>query len=394
MFRLVVINLFRNWLRTALTLASVFVALFLFSSLGAVLDTLQAAADSGSRERLAVRHAISLTNFLPGYYKAQILAIPGVRRVCTQTWFGGRIPTEKGRMRQQFAVDDDFWPMYRKDVTIVEWSPPQAEVSLPPETDSHLAAYWMERNACVVGVDLMKTHGWKLGQTIHLDGTLFRGTWDFTIRGVYAKREGGTWSNDLILFHNEFLQEKGLGGRDLVGVFKVEIPDKTQSAAIAKQIDVLFENSDNATKSESEQAFGAGFISMFGNVPFALRMIGFAVVFTILVISANTMVMAVRERTSEVGVLKTLGFSDGAVFGMIVAEAAIITTCAGLAGALAAKFLLVRIPNVPIFNSLTITWSTVALAIAIAVGLGVVSGFIPAWQASRLRIVDALRRVD
>ena len=394
MFRLVVINLFRNWLRTALTLASVFVALFLFSSLGAVLDTLQAAADSGSRERLAVRHAISLTNFLPGSYKAQIVAIPGVRRVCTQTWFGGRIPTEKGRMRQQFAVDDDFWPMYRKDFTVVEWSPPQAEVSLPAETDPHLAAYWMERNACVVGVDLMKTHGWKIGQTIHLDGTLFRGSWDFTIRGVYAKREGGTWSNDLILFHNEYLQERGLGGRDLVGVFKVEIPDKTQSAAIAKQIDVLFENSDNATKSESEQAFGAGFISMFGNVPFALRMIGFAVVFTILVISANTMVMAVRERTSEVGVLKTLGFSDGAVFGMIVAEAAIITTCAGLAGALTAKFLLVRIPNVPIFNSLTITWGTVALAIGIAIGLGVVSGFIPAWHASRLRIVDALRRVD
>jgi len=393
-FRLVVVNLFRNWPRTALTLASVFVALFLFSSLGAILDTLQAAADSGSRERLAVRHAISLTNFLPGYYKAQIVAIPGVRRVCTQTWFGGRIPTEKGRMRQQFAVDDDFWPMYRKDFSIVEWSQPQAEVSLPAETEPHLAAYWVERTACVVGSDLMKTQGWKLGQTIHLDGTLFRGTWDFTIRGVYTKKPGGTWSNDLILFHNEFLQEKGLGGRDLVGVFKVEIPDKSQSAAIARQIDVLFENSDNATKSESEQAFGAGFISMFGNVPFALRMIGFAVVFTILVISANTMVMAVRERTSEVGVLKTLGFSDGAVFGMIVTEAAIITTGGGLAGALAAKLLLVRIPNVPIFNSLTITWGTVALAIAIAVGLGVVSGFIPAWQASRLRIVDALRRVD
>jgi putative ABC transport system permease protein len=394
MFQLVLVNLGRNRLRTALTLASVFVALFLFSSLGAILDTLQAAADSGSRERLAVRHAISLTNFLPGSYKNRILAIPGVRRVCTQTWFGGRIPTEKGRMRQQFAVDDDFWPMYRKDISIVAWSEPQAPVTLPADTDPHLAAYAVERTACVVGADLMKLHGWKVGQTIHLEGTLFRGTWDFTIRGVYHKAPGGTWSDDLILFHNEYLQENGLGGRDLVGVFKADIPDKSQSAAIAKQIDALFENSDNATKSESEQAFGAGFISMFGNVPFALRMIGFAVVFTILVISANTMVMSVRERTSEVAVLKTLGFTDGAVFGMIVTEAAIITTGGGLAGALAAKFLLVRVPNVPIFNSLTITWATVGAAIAIAVGLGVISGFIPAWQASRLRIVDALRRVD
>ncbi len=393
MLSLVFVNLFRNKMRTFLTLASVFVALFLFSSLGAILDTFQAAADSGSRERLAVRHAISLTNFLPGFYKSQIVAIPGVKRVCTQTWFGGIDPQDRKAMKQRFAVDDDFWPMYRKDFTLVQWSEPQAAVSLPPETDPHLAAYWMERNACVVGADLFRERGWKLGQTIHLEGTLFRGTWDFVIRGVYHKTEDGTWSDDLILFHNEYLQERGLGGRDLVGVFKVEIPDKSQSATIAKQIDVLFENSDNATLTQSEQAFGAGFISMFGNVPFALRMIGFAVVFTILVISANTMVMAVRERTSEIGVLKTLGFTDGAIFGMVVAEAAILTTGGGLLAAAVAKFGLDHAPF-PIFNTLTITWTTVLTAVGIAVGLGVVSGFIPAWQASRLRIVDALRRVD
>ena len=393
MFRLVLVNLFRNPLRTFLTLGSVFAALFLFCSLGAILDTLQAAADSGSRERLAVRHAISLTNFLPGNYKDRILTIPGVRRVCTQTWFGGRIAGDR-QMRQQFAVDDDFWPMYRKDFDIVEWSAPQAAVSLPADVDPHLAAYWVERPACIVGADLMKKQGWKVGQTIHLEATLFRGNWDFVVRGVYHKTPNGTWPDDLILFHNEYLRENGLGGRDLVGVFKIEIPDPSRSAEIAKQVDAMFENSDNPTKTESEQAFGAGFISMFGNVPFALRVIGFAVVFTILVISANTMVMAVRERTSEVGVLKTLGFTDGSIFAMIVIEAAIITTGGGLAGALLAKFGLPRVPDFPIFNQLTITWTTVATAIAIAVGLGAVSGFIPAWQAARLRIVDALRRVD
>jgi putative ABC transport system permease protein len=393
MFQLVLVNLLRNRLRTLLTLASVFVALFLFSSLGAILDTFQAAADSGSRERLAVRHAISLTNFLPGNDKARILAIPGVKRVCTQTWFGGVDPLEPKAMRQRFAVDDDFWPMYRKDFTIVQWSEPQAPVALPPEVDPHLAAYWVERTACVVGADLFRTRGWKLGQTIHLEGTLFRGTWDFVIRGVYHKSPGGTWPDDLILFHNEYLREKGLGGNDLVGVFKVEIPDRSRSAWIAQQIDATFENSDNATKTESEQAFGAGFISMFGNVPFALRMIGFAVVFTILVISMNTMVMAVRERTSEIGVLKTLGFSDGAIFRLVVTEAAIITTGGGLLAAAAAKLGLDRAPF-PIFNTLTITWGTVLTAVAIAIGLGMASGFIPAWHASRLRIVDALRRVD
>ncbi len=393
MFRLVLINLHRNPLRTALTFASVFMALFLYSSLGAILDTFQAAADSGSRDRLAVRHAISLTNFLPRSYKDRITSLPGVKRVCTQTWFGGVDPAAPREMKQRFAVDDDFWPEYRNDFSVIEWSEPQSAVSLPSETDPHLAAYWIERTACIVGSDLMKARGWKLGQTIHLQGTLFRGTWDFVIRGVYKKKPGGMWPNDLILFHNEYLREKGLGGQDLVGVFKIEIPDKSLSAAISTQVDAMFENSDNPTKTESEQALVAGFISMFGNVPFALRMIGFAVVFTILVISANTMVMSVRERTSEIGVLKTLGFSDRAIFGMIIAEAAIITTGGGLAAALLAKMGLDQAPF-PIFNTLTITWSTVIGAIAIAVGLGAVSGFIPAWQASRLRIVDALRRVD
>jgi putative ABC transport system permease protein len=393
MFQLVLVNLFRNRLRTLLTLASVLVALFLFSSLGAILDTLQAAADSGSRERLATRHAIALTNFLPYSYKARIAAIPGVKRVCTQVWFGGRDPSDRRGFFQQFAVDDDFWPVYRKDFRLVKWSEPQVAVSVPDGHDPHLAAYDLERAACVVGSDLIKKKKWKLGQTIHLSGTIFPGTWDFVIRGVYEKVPGGTWNNDLLLFHHEYLVERGLGGQQFTGVFKIEVPDKSQSAAIAKQVDALFENSDNATKTESEQAFGAGFISMFGNVPFALRVIGFAVVFTILVISANTMVMAVRERTSEIGVLKTLGFSDGAIFGMVVAEAAIITTGGGLAGALLAKFGLEGRP-LAFIPSMTITWGTVGTAIGIAVGLGAVSGFIPAWQASRLRIVDALRRVD
>jgi len=393
MFRLVLVNLLRNKLRTLLTLASVFVALFLYSSLGAILDTFQAAADSGSRERLAVRHAISLTNFLPGNYRARILAVPGVKRVCTQTWFGGIDPQAPKDMKQRFAVDDDFWPMYARDFDVVQWSEPQAPVSLPAGVDPHLAAYWTERTACIVGADLFKARGWHLNQTIHLEGTLFRGTWDFTIRGVYHKTRNGTWPDDLILFHNEYLKERALGGQDYVGVFKVDIPDPSQSARIAKQIDALFENSDDPTKTESEQAFGASFISMFGNVGFALRMIGFAVVFTILVISANTMVMAVRERTSEIGVLKTLGYSDGAVFALVITEAAILTTGAGVAAALVAKLGLDHAPF-PIFNTLTITWGTVLTAIAIALGLGAVSGFIPAWQASRLRIVDALRRVD
>jgi putative ABC transport system permease protein len=393
MMRLVLVNLFRNKLRTVLTLGSVLVALFLFSSLGAILDTLQAASDAGSRERLATRHAISLTNFMPNSYEARLRAIPGVRRVCNQVWFGARDPQDVHGFFTQFAVDEEFWPMYRKDIAIVGWDQPQADVSVPAGQDPHLAAYLLERPACIVGVGLMKKKGWKLGQTVHLDGTIFPGTWDFVIRGTYDKLPGGTWDNEMLLFHHDYLVEKGLHGNDLAGVFKLELADKSQSAAIARQVDAMYENSDYPTKTESEQAFGAGFVSMFGNVPFALRTISLAVVFTILVIAANTMVMAVRERTAEIGVLKTLGFSDASIFRMVVLEAAIITTGGGLVGALLAKFGLEGKP-LAFIPAMSITWGTVATAIAIAVGLGAVSGFIPAWQASRLRIVDALRRVD
>ena len=390
---LVIVNLNRNWLRTLLTQASVMVALFLFCTLGGVLDTLKAAADSGSRDRLATRNAISLTQWLPGNYQDRIAAIPGVRRVSIQNWFGAQDPVDKKGFFAQFAVDENFWPMYKKDFGIVKWSDPQVQVAVPPDQDPHMAAYFAEKNACIVGQDLMKSKGWKLGQTIKLEGTIFPGTWDFVIRGVYHRKEGGTWRDDMMLFRFDYLSEKGMGGQKLCGVFKLDISDPSRSAEIAKQVDAMFENSDAATLTESEQAFGAGFVSMYGNVPFALRIIGLAVVFTILLIAANTMVTAVRERTSEIGVLKTLGFTDGAVFGLIVTEAAVITLGGGIVGALLAR-LAVNGANLGFLPPIVVQWSTVFTGIAIALLIGAVSGLIPAIQASRLRIVDALRRVD
>ena len=393
MLSLVFVNLFRNWLRTLLTMGSVVVALFLFCTLGGVLDTLKAAADAGSRERLATRNAISLTQWLPGNYQARIAAIPGVQRVAIQNWFGGRDPVDSKGFFAQFAVDENFWPMYTKDIEIVQWSNPQVALSLPADQDPHMAAYFAERNACIVGIDLMKQKGWKLGQTIKLEGTIFPGTWEYVIRGVYQKRPGGSWQNSMMLFRFDYLSEKGMGGQNYAGVFKLAIADPSRSAAIARQVDALFENSDAATLTESEQAFGASFVSMYGNVPFALRIIGLAVVFTILLIAANTMVTAVRERTGEIGVKKTLGFSDQTIFTMVVAEAAIIVLGGGLVGALFAR-LAVHGANLGFLPPLVVEWSTVFTGIAIALLIGAVSGLIPAVQASRLKIVDALRRVE
>lgn len=390
---LVMVNLNRNWLRTLLTQGSVMVALFLFCTLGGVLDTLKAAADSGSRERLATRNAISLTQWIPGSYQDRIAALPGVNRVCIQNWFGARDPNDLHGFFAQFAVDDNFWPMYSKDVKIAQWSEPQVSVATPAGQNPHLAAYFAERNACIVGASLLKKKGWKLGQTVKLEGTIFPGTWDFVVRGVYDKVEGGTLRDDMLFFHYDYLSEKGMGGGKAVGVYKVAVSDPSRSADLAKQIDGMFENSEAATLTESEQAFGAGFVSMYGNVGFALRVIGFAVVFTILLIAANTMVTAIRERTSEFGVLKTLGFSDATVFGLVLAEAAVITLGGGIAGALLAR-LAVQGADLGFLPPLVVQWSTVLTGIAVALLIGAVSGLVPAIRASRLKIVDALRRVD
>jgi putative ABC transport system permease protein len=392
-FRLVLVNLSRNLLRTLLTVGSVTVALFLFCTLGGVLDTLKAAADAGSRERLATRNAISLTQWLPGSYQDRIATVPGVRRVCVQNWFGGLDPNDRHGFFAQFAVDESFWPMYRKDLDIVQWSEPQVAFAAPADQDPHMAAYFAERSACVVGEGLLKKKGWSLGQTIKLDGTIFPGNWDFVIRGVYRPRPGGTWRDDMLLFHYDYLTEKGTGGQKYVGVYKLDIADPSRSAEIARQVDAMFENSDAATKTESEQAFGAGFVSMYGNVPFALRVIGLAVVFTILVIAANTMVTAVRERTNEIGVMKTLGFSDGTMFSLVLVEAAIVTLGGGVVGAVLAR-LAVQGANLGFLPPLVVQWPTVLGGVGIAVLIGAVSGLIPAIHASRLKIVDALRRVD
>jgi len=192
------------------------------------------------------------------------------------------------------------------------------------------------------------------------------------------------------------MMEKGLGGQDWAGTFVLELSDPSLAGGVIRGIDSQFENAAPATLTESEQAFQAGFVSMYGNVPFLIAVIGLAVVFAILLVAANTMMMAARERTAEIGVMKTLGFEDGAIFGMVLVEAAIITLGGGVLGALLAKWTIEGSG----FNAggvlppMTVSWTTVTIGLAIAVLMGASSGLIPAFQASRLKIVDALRRVE
>lgn len=392
---MVFMNLSRNKLRTLLTTLSVMVALFLFCTLGGVLDTLNASIEVGSRSRLVARNAISLVFPMPHAYRDRIAAVPGVRDVAIQNWFGGQDPVNPRNFYAQFGVDENFFRIYAKEVSVVEATPPQATPRVPEGVDPRLAGYFEDQTGAVVGRKLMEKMGWTLGQRVTVNGTIYPGSWEFTIRAVYAANDR-SFGEETLFFPFDYLDQRGMGGQKAVGIYVIDVADPSRSAAVAQTVDAMFENSSAATRTESEQAFQAGFVSMYGNVPFVLRIIGLAIVFAILLIAANTMVMSIRERTTEFGVLKTLGFRDGTVFRLVLTEAAVITLGGGVLGALLAKFLI----EWSGFNfggflpPMSVYWSTVAIGVAISFAVGAVSGLIPAWQASRLRIVDALRRVD
>jgi putative ABC transport system permease protein len=386
------VGLTRNWIRTVLTVMSVAAALFLFVALGGVLDTLKGAIQVGSEQRLITRNGISLVFPLPIAYRERIAAIPGVQTVSYSNWFGGQDPKDPRNFFAQFAVDaDTYFPMYANDVEITQASPPQAKVALAPGIDPRLAAFMSEQTACVVGDKLMQKMGWKLGQTVTVKGTIYPGNWALTIRAVYRSKVRSMREEDMF-FHWNYLNQMGMGGQSFVGVFHLALSQPERAADIAKQVDAMFENSPAATHTETERAFQAGFISMYGNIPFVLRIIGLAVVFAILLVAANTMMMSFRERTTEFGVLKTLGYSDSTVFAIVLTEAAVITLGGGLLGALLAKALVQKF-DLAVLPPMRVEWATVYAGVAVAVLLGAISALIPAWQAMKLRIVEALRRV-
>jgi len=386
-------NLGRNKLRTALTILSVFVALFLFCALRGLTDTLSDTIKVSSEQRLVVRNKLSLVFPLPPSQLEQLKAMPGVKSVTWSNWFGGLDPVNPHDFYAQFGVDaKTYLPIYASDLDLVAASPAPAGTPVPPGVDPKAAAFMNERTACIVGEGLIKKRGWKLGQTIHVNGTIYQGSWPFVIRAVYRPKVRAL-DDQTMFFHWDYLYEN-TAHQAQIGIWVLQLADPSTAASLAKQIDARFENSSAATHTETERAFQAGFVSMLGNIPFVVKLLGLAVAFAIFLVAAVTMMMATRERTSEFAVLKTLGFSDAAIFTSVLCEAAVITLAGGIPGALVAKYALEKSGfSLPAFPPLFVHWDTVALGIGVAALMGAVSGFVPAWQASRLKIVDALRKV-
>jgi putative ABC transport system permease protein len=375
---LVLANLGRHKRRTILTIASVALALFLFASLRTVVTTLDRAAQFGSARRLVMVNATGLVFPLPLSYGNRLQAMKGISSVTWANWFGGRYGDNK-RFFAQFAVDPtSYLAMY-------------PEISLPEDQKQ---AFIRERSSAIVGRRLLDVFGWKLGQNVTIQGTIFPGDWTFTIRGVYTPTDA-VINDDMMLFHHSYLEER-TGRPGLAGWYVLQIDDANNTAGIAKAVDDQFRNSSAATKTGTEQAFNASFATMWGNVSLLMGTIGMAVVFAILLVTANAMMMSARERTGEVAVLKTIGFTDRTLFGLVMLEAGIIALTGALLGLGGAK-LLYRATN---FNAagflpgFDVTANTLLLGAVVALLLMLASGVVPALRAARLPVVQALRRVE
>jgi putative ABC transport system permease protein len=378
LFKLVLANLARQKRRTFLTTLGVALALFLFASLRTVVTTIEATAQFGGARRLVTTNATGIVFPLPLAYANRIRALPGVRAVSWANWFGGRYGDNK-RFFAQFAVDpESYLALY-------------PEISLPEDQKQ---AFLREKGAAIVGRRLLQVFGWRLGQDITIQGTIFPGDWTFTIRGVYTPTDR-VINDDMMIFRWDYMDER-IGRPGIAGWYVVEIDDPDQAAIVGKAIDDLFRSSTAPTKTGTEQAFNASFATMWGNVQLLMSTIGLAVVFAILMVSANAMMMSSRERTGEVAVLKTIGFTDRTLFALVMAEAGIIAFTGAVVGLGAAKALY-RATN---FNAngflpgFDVTPATLLLGGGVALVLMLASGLVPAVRAARLPVVQALRRVE
>jgi putative ABC transport system permease protein len=381
----------RSWLRTASTMAGMALCIFLICVLQTVLDAMNRNIEATRPDRIATRHAVSLVFNMPLAYRSRIQAVPGVKRVTPMVFFGGLFGSSQqdfANFFANFAIEaDTYFAMY-------------PEYAVPPE---QMEAFVRDRRGAVVGRALATKYGWEIGSTFQLESFIppYRvgRPFEFVVRGIFDKNDVLYPStNEMqMFFHYAYLNE-ATRQRAGVGTFMVQVERAEEAASVGRAIDQTFENSDVQTKTESEAAFVEGFAALAGNLVGLLNTIGLAVAFTVLLVTANTMSMAVRERRTEIAVLKTLGFSSRRVMGLIITEAAILSLCAGLVGTWLAGLLVANVQNIPglgallgQFPALRLSPALAAMTIGFSMLLGLAAGFAPAWNAYRARIVDTLR---
>jgi len=375
---LILANLRRKKIRTVLTVGSFVVAFFLFGLLGAIHYGFRQGIDGAGADRLVVIGRTSIIQPLPLPYYERLKRLPGVKDVAYSTWFGGVYQDPKNFFAQ-FAINPDDWirmyPEYKVDPQ--EWK-----------------AFLADRQGVIVGVKTMQRFGWKVGDHVPLKAPGFMGGtgWDFNIRGTYR----GTRPNDdetQFWLRHDYLVEKGPDfWKGIVGWYMVRVAHPDDAPKVAKAIDATFANSASETRTQSEASFAAAFVQQMGNIEFLIRAIGSIVFFTLLLVTGNTMAIAVRERTNELATLKAIGYTRGFVLGLVLFESTLIAAVGGTLG--------LWLANAIIKQDLTqglillyLPMTALTLGAVIALGTGVLAGLLPALNAMRLNVATALRRL-
>jgi putative ABC transport system permease protein len=375
-------NLKRKKLRTLLTLLSILVAFLLYGYLVAIAKALDQGVSVSGADRLVVRHRVSITQILPESYQARIAQVPGVAAVTHSTWFGGIYKEPRNFFAQLPVEPAAFLDMY-------------PEFILAPDQKK---AWIDNRTGAVAGRKTAEKFGWKIGDRIPIQATIWvkqdgKRAWEFELMGIYDGAKKGTDTTQFF-FHYDYFDEARAFAKGQVGWYVVRVKDPSQATDVARKIDEEFANSPAETKAETEGAFVRAFAKQVGDIGAIMVAILSAVFFTILLVAGNTMAQAVRERTEELGVLKALGFTNQQVLGLVLAESCLLSLLGGLLG-LAMAWLLISAGD-PTRGALPVFYlplHNLMIGVVLILALGLVSGFLPAIQAMRLRIAEALRRM-
>jgi putative ABC transport system permease protein len=371
---------FRNRRRSILTVLSLTFSLLLLTMMMTIWRAFY--IDKGSAEsaqRLITRHRVSLTQAMPAFYREKIRTIPGVVAVAPNNWFGGQYKDAKPEnFFAQFGTDpDEILKIY-------------TDFKLPAD---QLLAWQRDRAGTIVDDQLAKKYGWKVGDRIVLKGTIYPVDLELTIRGIYS----GPQPTNSVYFNQKYVEEAVSWAKGTAGTFDILADSSENVSKIASAVDDMFRNSPAPTKTESEKAFELSFINSIGNVKAFILSICFAVVFATLLVSATTMAMSIRERTREVAVLKTLGFTRQSILRLYISEAIIVALTGGALGCLLALLLVSAMSHAPgmslFLSGMTVTPPTLLLAIIVAGVVGFLSAILPAYHAAKLDIVEGLRYI-
>jgi putative ABC transport system permease protein len=371
------VNFRRKRVRKLLTMCSFAIALFLFGILAIIYDSFYQTVEVAGADRLIVQNKISIIMPLPYSYYEKLKQADGIALTSFAFWFGGVYQTERNFF-MQFAVDTETW----RDMF--------PEFIVQPE---QWKAFTEDRQGCIIGQSLAKRFNWKIGDRIPLKGTIFPGVWEFNVRGIY---QGRRLSDDTSQFwlQYKYLEETSEWLKGFVGWYYVRVDNPDKTFEISHAIDTQFANSPFETVTVSEKAWTATFIKQFGNIRLLILLVGGVVFFTLLLITGSNMSMSIRERTGEIGIMKTLGFSGARILLMILAESLIIAVIGGGIGLILAGIFAMRgDPTGGLLPAFYLSPKNIGLGLIMAILTGLASGIIPAVQSMRLKIVDALRRV-